>query len=85
MILNLIFCGQFFILPITTFTFWDSSGEVATEDWGKNITGYLSLLYVWGNQVSHFLLERAHIFPSLPLITGVPTEPFLAFDIPDQF
>jgi len=30
-----------------------------------------------GNQVSHFLPERAHISPSLPFIADVPIEAFL--------
>lgn len=35
--------------------------------------GYLSLLHIHGNEV-YFLLEKAHVFPSLSLITNVPTE-----------
>jgi len=38
-----------------------------------------------GNQVSSFLPERAHIFPSLPSITDISIEGFLVpFDIPGQ-
>ena len=44
------------------------------------------LLCIQVNQVLHFLLKRAHIFPSLAFITDVPTEAFLvALDVPSRF
>ena len=38
----------------------------------------LSLLSIPGTQVSCVLPERAHTFPSLPFITDIPREAFLA-------
>lgn len=63
------------ILPVHAFAFWDS-GYVArlldSEDWGKIIIEYLSLLHIAADQVSHFLLDGAHNFFNLPFITDVP-------------
>ena len=52
---------------------------------GKKVVEYLSFLHILGNQVSRFLPERAHIFPSLPVITNIPIEAFLVvLDVPGQ-
>ena len=88
MVSNLIFSysGRFFILLVPAFDFDDLGGVAGAlpgEDWGKKVIEYLSLLRIPGNQVSCFLPERAHIFPSLPFITNVPIESFLvALDKP---
>ena len=90
MVSNLIFSynGQFFILPVPAFTFCGlggMAGAPAGEDWGKKVIDYLSLLHILGDQVSCFLPERAHIFPSLPFIINVPIEAFfVALDVPGQ-
>lgn len=70
------------------FTFCDfcnlgSMAEALTrEKWSLKIHGVLSLLHVSGNQVSCFPPDRAHIVPSLPLITNVPIVIFpLAIDV----
>ena len=90
MVSNLIFSysGQFFILPVHAFAVCDLgsvAGALAGKDWGKKVIEYLSLLRILRNQVSRFLPERAHIFPSLPFITGVPLEAFLvALDVTGQ-
>ena len=61
------------------------AGSLAGEDWGKKVIEYLTLHHVPVNQVSCFLLERAHIFPSLPFIINVPIEAFfVALDVPGQ-
>ena len=88
MILWFSYSGQFFILLVLAFASCDLgsvAGALASEDWDKKDVEYLSLLHIPGNQVSHFLLERAHSFPSLPFITDMPREVFLvALDVPDQ-
>ena len=81
MVSDLIFSytGWFFILPVPAFAFCDLdgvAGALANEHWGKKVIEYLSILHTPGNQVSCLLLERAHIFPSLPFITSVPVEAF---------
>lgn len=44
---------------------------LASEGWGKKALEYLSLLHIAGDHVFHILLERAHNFPRLPLISDV--------------
>jgi len=82
------YSGLFFILSVPPFAFCDLgsvAGAVASEDTGKKVIEYCSLFYALGDQVSCFLPERAHIFPSLPFINDVPIESFLiALDIPGQ-
>ena len=90
MVSNLIFfcSGWFFILPVPAFAICDLggvAGALAGEDWRKKFFEHLRLLHILGNQVSYFLPERAHIFPSLPFVTDVPTEAFfVALDVPGQ-
>ena len=56
-----------------TWVVWLEHLPVKTEV--KKVVEYLSLLHIpRGNQVSHFLLERAHIFPSHPFITDILIE-----------
>ena len=53
-----------FILPIPAFAICNLgnvAGAPTSEDWGKKVIEYLSLLHILGNQVSCFLLERAHM------------------------
>ena len=69
-------------LPSVTWAVWLEHLPVKTE---AKKSEHLSLLHILGNQVSLFLLERAHIFPSLPFIADVPIEAFLvALDVPGQ-
>ena len=90
MVSNLIFSygGWFFILPGLSFAFCDLgsvAGAPSGEDWGKKVIEYLRLFHIPGNQVSHFVLERANIFPILPFMTDIPTETFLVvLDVPGQ-
>lgn len=82
------YSGQFFIFPSSAFTLC-TLGSVdeafAGEDLGKNVTEYLSILHMLGNQVPPSLLERPHIFLSLPFIINVAIKTFLtAFGIPGQ-
>jgi len=66
------YTGQFIILPVSAFAFWGLghvSGALVSEDWGKIVVKYLSLLHIPGYQVSYFLPERAPNFLSLPFIT----------------
>lgn len=71
-------------LPVPAFV-CDSgavAGALTAEDQSRKATEYLSLVHVPGNQLSHFLPDRAHIFPSLPFITRVPREDFPVALIP---
>lgn len=43
----------------------------------KNVILYLSLHYIPGDQVSYFLLEKAHSYPILPFIPDLSIEAFL--------
>lgn len=53
-------------------------------DWGEKVE-HLILPHILGNESSCFLLERAHIFPSLLFTTNVHIEAFsVAFDVPLQ-
>lgn len=45
----------------------------------KNVILYLSLHYIPGDQVSYFLLEKAHSYPILPFIPDLSIEAFLVF------
>jgi len=45
-----------------------------SEDWGKEVIEHLSLLRIPHDQVSNFLLERAHILPNLLFITDIVVE-----------
>lgn len=77
---NLILSSRrwFLILPVPSACALGSvAGEQVGGDQGKKVINYLRLLHVLGNQVSHLLLERAHIFPRLPFIPDVPIETFL--------
>lgn len=53
---------------------WLEPLPVKTE--AKMFVEYLNLLHILGNQLPHSLLERTHIFPSLPFTTYVPIETF---------
>lgn len=56
---------------------------LAGEDQSKKVIELFSLLHIPGNPVSHFLPEKAHVFPSLPFILNVTREGFLvALEIP---
>ena len=69
-------------LPSAAWVVWLEPLHLLVKTEAKKIIEYLSLLHILGNQVSCFLPERAHIFPSLPFITDVPIEAFLdALDI----
>lgn len=56
----------------------DEVGALVGENCVEKIIVHLSLLHIPGNQASHFLPERTHIFHSLLFITNNPLEASLA-------
>lgn len=58
---------------------------LAGEDQSTKVIESFGLLYIPGNQISHLLPEKAHVFPSLSFIINVPREGFpVALEIPGQ-
>jgi len=90
MISNLIFfySGWFFVLPVLAFAVCNLggvAGALTCEDSGEKVIEYLNFLHIPGNQVSHFLPERACIFHSLAFIADIPIEGFLVvLGVPGQ-
>lgn len=72
------------LLRWTVFSFSQSLYLPVKTD-AKNVIQYLSLVHILGSQVSHFLLEGVHIFPSLSLIIVIPIDASLvALNVPGQ-
>lgn len=70
-----------FTYPIFThfLTFWSLSSltmGLAIEDRGKEAIEHFTFLHIPHHKAFSFLLERAHIFPGPPFISGTPTEFF---------
>lgn len=59
-------------------------GALTAEHQSKEVMEYLNLLHILGNQVPHFLPDRAHVFPILPPITNVSVDFLVAFNVPRQ-
>ena len=54
--------------------------SLASKDQGKELIQYCSLFHVLCHQVHCLIEQRAHIFPSLSVVTYVLTEALVAFD-----
>lgn len=81
MILNLIFCSRFLILPVRATAFCDLgrvAGTLAGEDQGKKSLSALDISMSWvtRSNVFLFLLERIHIFLCLPFTPYASTDAF---------
>lgn len=59
-------------------------GAPTAEDQSKEIMEYLNLLHILGNQVPHFLPDRAHISLFFPPITNAAVDFLVALTVPRQ-